>query len=216
MKNLLSGFYVVLLCFVFLVVPLFAGEAPKPIFDTSGPVKNKIIEEHIYHFEVMEYTPPVKIKLVDKRSDARQDNPENALISYLSAMYAKDYNWWINSWGQDSREMMQARDKVKKRSPDSTIKTWERGFEDREAVFTHRVNTGDYVIIGYRMEPKKAGVKAYELKVALKKEGRGWFLTQDLAGDPVFHGWRNPEKRQNKLGTRKPLDLKKLKELMLD
>ena len=216
MRILAWSFYALLFGFVYLAGPLYAGELSEPPFDVSQPVKKEITREYVYYFDVMEYIPPVKVELVSNRSDARQDNPENALISGISAMYAKDYEWWINTWDSDSREMMREGDKVKGRSPDFWTKAWKNFLKDKEAILTHRVETGDYVIIGYNLVSKKKDVKTYEWDMVLKKQGEEWFSTQDLMEDPVAHGWRNPEKNVAKqLGKRKPRDLKRLREILL-
>ena len=216
MRKLACSFCAVLFCFVFSAGFLYAGELPEPLFDTSEPVKKEITREYVYYFEVMEYIPPVKVELVSNRSDARMDSPENALISGISAMYAKDYEWWLNTWDTDSREMMRERNKVKGWSPDFWRKGWEGFLKDREAILTHRVDTGDYVIIGYSLVSEEKDRKTYESYLVFKKQGEEWFSTQDLIEDPVSQGWRTPEKEiPRQRGKRNPRDLKRLKEILL-
>ena len=111
---------------------VFAETLPKPIFKTSQPERKKVIEEGVYYFKVMEYVPPVKIELIKKQSKAKYNNPENAVISFLSAMFAKDFLWWRNSWSEDSQKEMQERDKALKRSPDFWTKAWEKSIKKQE------------------------------------------------------------------------------------
>lgn len=169
---------------------------PTPIYPTTTPVIKKVIVEEAYYYRIMEYNPPVKIKLHSKKSSSSYKTPEEAAISFLSALFAADYNWSRDSW--DSQALrISVEEFGMKDDPEFWEKKWEEYYKDKEVELTHRVETGKYVIIGYRLidKSKQNNTSTDQSKLIFKYENGRWVATQDLAKDPISHSWGNPERK---------------------
>ena len=167
-----------------------------PIFPTTSPEFKSVVEERVYFFTVRTYDPPVAVTPLATRSEASFDNPENSAITHLSAMVAGDYDWWLSTWSKTSHKMMTERDKKAGRSPDFWKEAWRKVFSNRTIELTQRVETGDYVIIAFKLI-SKSNPKSKEIQseLVLKKFNQKWLGTQDLNSDPVLLGWKHPERR---------------------
>jgi hypothetical protein len=191
-----------MLLFIFLPFVVHgASEAiPEPIFKTTPPKKEKVMVEDLYFFTVKEYLPPVKVEFV-KRSEASYENPEMAAISYISAMALKDFEWARSTWTKESQNILEERDKSLNQTPEFWINIWEKTFKNKKVELTTRVETGEYVLIGYKItpetkisnEPNERTKEDIELVAVLRKYEGIWLATQELAKDPVLHYWKTPE-----------------------
>lgn len=80
------------------------NKLPKPIFPTTKPVYKKLVRT--YRYSVMQYTPAAKIDLLGRRKEASYATPEDTVIAHLSAMYAGDFDWYLEGWTKDSQRDM--------------------------------------------------------------------------------------------------------------
>lgn len=177
--------------------------APEPIFTTTPPVADRIVAEDEYHFTVRNYSPPVEVKLV-RRQDASYDSPEMAAIAGISAMVAGDFDWFRSTWDKASLAVLEARDKAMNQDQDFWVRTWERAFRNRQVQLTSRIETGEYVLIAYRLvaQLRAADDKAegdIELVTVLKADNGRWLATQDLSQDPVLAYWKTPDVRPKRM-----------------
>ena len=62
-------------------------------------------------------------------------------------------------------------------------------------MITHRIETGIYVIIGFKMNKIKNPQRPpIQVGVTFKRKGKLWMATQELYDDPVFFYWKEPNK----------------------
>jgi hypothetical protein len=177
---------------------------PAPIFPTTAPTLSKVVVENEYQFNARQYSPPVEVQAV-RRDGARYDTPESAAIAGISAMAAGDFDWFRSTWDEASRAQMEARDRQMKQDPAFWVKAWKGAFADRRIELTARIDTGEYVLIAYRLVPRNPASAApngnapVELVVALKSDAGNWMATQELAADPVLAHWKTPDVKSRRL-----------------
>jgi hypothetical protein len=175
-----------------------AAEVPAAVHKTTPPKKQQIVTENLYFFTVRSYDPPVKVTPIRQQAESSYHTPEEAVLSLLSAMFRKDYEGWFLSWNELSRKEMQESDRTAKRSPSFWIQKWEENLQGKTAELVSRVETGQYVIVEYRLVPLKATAsptQGFVGKIALKAEQGKWLATQELSSDPVFLNWKNPQQK---------------------
>lgn len=170
------------------------SDLPDPIFPTTRPDVKKVILQEQYYFTIMEYQPHVKVKLITKKDQNSFDTPEDAFTSIASAMFAKDYDWFINCWTKSSIAFHEENDKKNNITTDIVKNKWSEWLKNRAVVLTHRVETGGYIILGYKLIDKDDAHTVGEYDNVFTKENGKWRATVDLASDPVHWGWRNPDK----------------------
>lgn len=184
-------------------------ERPASVYKTTPPKKQQIITENFYFFTVRSYDPPIKITPIHQQAESSYSTPEEAVLSLLSAMLRKDYESWLLSWNETSRKEMQESDRTAKRSPRFWTQKWEENLQGKTAELVARVETGQYVIIEYRLVPLKTvapPTEGFVGKIALKAEQGKWLATQELSSDPVFLNWKNPQQKMQFLIRDAPSD----------
>lgn len=183
----------------YLIVTTVAAELPEPIFNVSPPQRGQVIVEHVYEYKVLRYSPPVRIKLIKERKQTSYETPEETVIAHFSSMFAKDYDWFLEGWTKEAQRKMEAQDKASKRSPDFWVKTWDKVLKQRQVQFVTRIETGNYVIIAYKLVATSGSQPDFESTVVVKQvpDGR-WLKTYELAADPVPLYWQKPDSRVRK------------------
>lgn len=178
-----------------------ATELPQPIFSTSAPRIENVVEELMYFYRHMRYEPAVVVAPVAK-AGASYDSPEAAVIARISAMIAGDVAWWRDTWTADARQMMEARDRQLGRGADHWPARWHEVLEGARVELTDRIETGQYVLIAYRVVPpggQTADAPPLVSIAVLEQVGGRWLGTQALAEDPVLHYWNRPGFRVKKM-----------------
>jgi hypothetical protein len=193
------GLIIVFVLSISLDVALAQIKAPPaPVFPTTAPTLSKVVVENEYQFSARQYSPPVEVQVV-RRDSASYDAPESAAIAGISAMAAGDFDWFRSTWDEASRAVLETRDRQMKQDPAFWVKTWKGAFTDRRIELTARIDTGEYVLIAYRLVPRNAAPAApngnapVELVVVLKSDNGKWMATQELAADPVLAYWKTPD-----------------------
>lgn len=179
--------------------------APPPVFSTTPPTTNKVVSEEQYYFSLRHYSPPVDVKVVP-REKASYDSPEMAAIAAISAMVTGDYDWFRSTWDKASLALMDARDKAENQTPEFWVKAWDEAFRNRMIQLTARIDSGDYVMIVYRLvgqpdaaSPAKPAGADVELITVLKPDNGKWVATQALSQDPVLLYWKTPGTRLKRM-----------------
>jgi hypothetical protein len=170
----------------------WAKTFPAPEFPTSPKEKGVVTEEVQYIFTVQEYTPAVAVEPV-AREQASYENPERAAISVLSAMASGDWEWWLSTWSKKARGKIEARPDVERRRV-FWAEDQKKAFAQRVAKLTHRIETGPYVVIAFRLDPADPTGQPRQKKVrpeliVTKKYEDGWLVTDELTGDLVLAYW---------------------------
>lgn len=221
-RNLILYHCVITFILIFFAQPVFAADIPPPLYKTTPPERKKVIEEDVYFYSVMQYDPPVEITPLKKSDKKSYKTPEEAVISQVSAMFNRDYEWWIKGWSKESQKMMKERDRSLKRPPDFWVKKWDEVMKDKKGELVYRIESGPYVIIEYHLITLISGkpVKDSEEKdnenpplfsrggtgglfsdepiegtMVFKNENGKWLATQEMGADPVLLNWKSPERR---------------------
>lgn len=167
---------------------------PDPTFPTTRPDVKKVVLQELYYYTLMEYEPHVKVKLITKRDQSSFDTPEAAFISIVSAMFAKDYDCFIHCWTKSSIAFHEEDDRKHNITPEIVKNKWSEWLKNKAVVLTHRVETGGYIILGYKLIDLADSHTVGEYDYVFANEDGKWLATVDLASDPVDWGWRNPDK----------------------
>jgi hypothetical protein len=189
MKYALS---VVSIVFVAFLVAACTPQYP-PIFDPAslkGTTAERTVSDgrSIYKFQVTEFAKPVKAPLVERKA-ASYATPEEAVASHLSAMKSLDYEWFRMSWDNDALKALDERDKQGNVTPEKWKGRW-KFITTKTFELTHRIEYKskgkEYTLVAYQepIEFPKEGIKSH--CIPLRKEGKRWYITQDLQTDPGY------------------------------
>ena len=124
--------------------------------------------------------------------------PEQATIALISAMASQDFDWFRSVWDPAGIKAMEERDKEVNHDPSFWKQTWARVLENKRVELTTRIETGDYVLIAYRLvavDASQPATDAMEFTTPLRRNNGRWFATQELAEDPVLTYWKTPDVR---------------------
>src|SRR5215216_4317854 len=193
MPNLLYSFLVLIVCTCQLA--LAQGVTPGTDFKTKEPRQKELVIEYVYSFREFEYDPPIQLKPFKSSTEASNASPEAAVMSHFSAMYAKDYQWFQSTWSKESQKLNEEHDKKQDRTPEFWLNLWDKVLSAKRVELTHRIESGKYVLIRYRLVPISGGPATFEDLLALTIENGRWILTQELASDPLLRYWNAKELR---------------------
>jgi hypothetical protein len=170
---------------------LQAQPSDKPWVSPQHPAGPSVIESFVetnrYSYTVALYAPPLLVAQPVPKAEARDDTPERAFISRISAMMAGDYEWWLSTWDENGRRVTQERDRKSGNTPDGWRRQWAAIFSGSRMELRKRIVTGEYVVLTYVLRSSE-GQQANELElpaVLRQREGR-WQSTQDLSSDPLL------------------------------
>lgn len=181
---------------VLLTLPVIAEAQTYP---TTPAVIGKVLVESTYYFARRDYQPPVQVPNVS--TTASFDTPEATTIASISAMGRKDFEAFRSMWDESSRQLMEAKDRELGHTRETWTAAWDRLFANgARTELVSRIDSGDYVIIAYRIVDPDPAVKPFEMQAVLKAQGRRWFMTQEMSADPVFSAWRRPEEKVQRVG----------------
>ncbi|HBG08221.1 MAG: hypothetical protein A2075_13320 [Geobacteraceae bacterium GWC2_58_44] len=177
-------------CFMSILLVVVGGA---PVYSLTAPasMQQKAIEAKgsVHAVTVGSYQPPFVVGAVDKAA-AKNDTPENAAISQLSAMIRKNYDWWLQNWTIRARFQIEQRNKEMSRTPAYWTDRWSL-LDGKTVEIRYRADYSkddkEYVLIGYGVKGLMLGSQEYESVLALEKETEKWLSTQELAADPVFN-----------------------------
>ena len=198
MKTIHTGtIFFCLLCFLTVNKTFYAlsETLPEPIYKTTRPDFKEIKEEAVYQYLMMDYRGKVKLDLVEDESHAKYDTPEESLISFFSAIYQGDYDWWLSSWTKKSQSELK-----EEFSEDELTENWKSFYEDTYVALISRIETGKYVLLYYNAASKDRNKIIQRQTIAFVKEDGRWLATNELSSDPVFLYWQEPKYKAHKVG----------------
>lgn len=152
---------------------------PQAQFTTTPTAKKQIVVELVYNYELADYTPPVPVRALSSSAEAVYTSPEGAVIANLSAMLAKDWQWFIDGWTAASAKGIEADLLKQNLTHQQMVNKWDM-FKKGEKELVSRIKTGDFVIITYTTG---AGGKMFAV---VKRENGLWHLTNELSDDPIL------------------------------
>jgi hypothetical protein len=196
----------IILLAALLALPIAAeAQSLRAPYPTTPPVVGKVIVESTYYFARRDYQPPVQLPNVG--TTASFDTPEATAIASISAMRRRDFEAFRSMWDEASRQTMEAKDRETGQTRDTWIKAWDRIFANNgRPELVSRIDSGDYVIVAYRIVSADPTAKPFELQAIMKLQGKRWFLTQEMTADPVLRGWRKPDNRLQDVGRQLAVD----------
>jgi len=160
--------------------------------------KKRVIEGEInkYPFKHGKYNSGNKVPYINKLQQ-NYSTPENAAVSYFSALAAGDVNWWRSSWSSASvakttLEKLLGRFKLRE---DKLSEKWKTTFANRDVYLIQRVDYEKYVVVFYKQVRKDKGPdgRGRILPIVLKKMRGEWKNTEDLKAHPLlrYAPWNN-------------------------
>ena len=172
----------------FCVAAVAAPGAPGQTYPMSLPLYKTLIVETVYPFSVSTYTPPVPVPANVART--QHGTPEQLVFQLIAAIQAGDFDWNMSLWSPSSRAEMQRR-----QVQSGQGRAYWEGFwkESRKQNYTlvSQIIHGRFVIIEYEFESVGGGKRQRDT-IALEKQGEQWYLSQDLAANPLLQRWNVP------------------------
>jgi hypothetical protein len=164
-------------------------------YTMTPAVTQRIVAEVEYPFVVTRYDPPVQVQ-VTRREESSRATPELAAIAQISAMASQDFAWFRSSWDPPSLSVMDRQDKEQGHDAAFWTGAWAKAFKGTRVELTTRIESGEFVLIAYRLvPPANAATGPFDLVTVLKSLDREWVATQELADDPVLLYWKTPNIR---------------------
>lgn len=194
---------------ILLVSSAVLAQAPPPpvSYPTASPAVQNLVVEEKYYYTVAPYEPAVVVPPVS-RTEATYRTPEEATIASISAMRTLDFDWFREVWEPASRRVLEERDRSTGQTPQFWKEAWQRAFSKYPRVeLAHRIRTDEYVLISYRLVNPSNPAESLEMTAVLKRQDGRWFMTQDLADDPVLAYWSKPGSRLERTARQVPATL---------
>jgi len=162
---------------------------------TAPPEYKELVIEEIHPFMIWKYESEYVVEYHQDRTKSNNNTPEDAVISFLSSMVNKDYDWFLDNWDESSRKQIVAEDKEKNLSPEFWFDLWENAYSENKQILTHRIQIPGYMLIGYKEvsieNPKEVRESAY----CLKFENNKWLISNEIPGNPVYNHWNDEDLR---------------------
>lgn len=174
----------------------FSGQFPLPksTFPTTKPIKKEMYKTVFYN--IREYKPHVKVKTLTSRAKLELNNtPEDAVISFYSAVFAADYDWYSTLWTDKSQLYLADREqKYTRLKPENVILVWKQEFSDARIELTRRVDGEDYVIIEARVTSIKGNKSKTTMHTTnIELENGIWKVTASFSQNHLSYFWKNEE-----------------------
>lgn len=192
----------IIACQVFGLICSSIGFAENS-FKYTQPEFKEFVIEYSYPYTVSSYLDSQSIPLLKDRSQANNNTPEDALISFVSAMANKDYEWFLSTWTEKDRTRIIAEDKENGWDEEFFFKIWDKTLSGKSLKLLNRIERKPYIYIGYQLYGDKQGDDNQVRTLAFVHENNVWRVTNEAACDPILAGWKNPDqkiKRPGKVG----------------
>jgi hypothetical protein len=157
-----------------------------PAYPTTPPEDKVITTIDTIHYEERRFEPELVVEAIPPGAESYA-SPEQAFISRLSAMIRGDYDRFMASWDDLSRQLTEANDAERGQTPTLYIETWRSIFDAAKATMVRRIDTGDYVVITYKyVLPDGTVLVDIEFPGMFREFDDGWRATQELARDDLL------------------------------
>lgn len=148
LQSLASAAFLSALVFVAWLYPCELGAQT---FELSAPEKRTIVVEQVAEIEMRRYLPPVVLDLIGSSEEVSYGTPEHALISVVSAIFAQDYDWFLSTLDQRSRDLLARRNQRMNREPQYYRDEWREAVRGKTPVMFLRVDSGSYVFLTFKL-----------------------------------------------------------------
>jgi len=154
-----------------------------------------VIEERVYPIYVYDYQPKLEVNVKTKISS---DTPELVVAQWIEAMRSGNYAAALSFWDEQSKAMIEKRNKELKKTIDSWQAAWLKLYKGRNIYLAHQIKHGSILLIEYEIREPDDRLVTGEA-VGLVKEKDKWFLTLKYADHPVIQGWNKKDFRVRRL-----------------
>lgn len=157
-----------------------------PTFATSAPVKKVITVESVFNYHL--YTPlkgQENVRLV-RQKYASMSTAEDAFISRMSAVSSANYQWWLDTWQKESKEIALPFFKQKGFDQAYWQDTWKKQFKGRKIKLKHKVIYQGYTVLIYNVSEPSGKESFLDLPIVFKKENNKWMVSLDIRQSPLL------------------------------
>lgn len=149
-------------------------------YPTTAPkLERRTIGIEIFEYEVLYYSPPIKISIKTSRTGARYDIPEAATISFISSIVANDFDWWFDSFDElQKKELLGSKRADYEEMKNYELKETSDKYKNKSIELLTYIRYQDYVLIDW-MAYNHDGTKAFRMLTPLKFENGMWKVTAD-------------------------------------
>jgi ribosomal protein L13 len=95
-------------------------------------------------------------------------------------MMLNDWEWFQEGWTRESWKDIEERNKSLGRTSSSILDRWKKFFRGKKVQLTERIDSGEYVIVYYKVTGEKGTLFA-----VMRLEDGKWLITNELITDPV-------------------------------
>ena len=179
-------------CLVIFMSPLALAQTLEqmwvtPTFETGQPLEKSITIETKFDYHV--YSPKKGTERVNlvRRKYAGYETAHKAFIARLSAVSSLDYEWWLDTWEANSRQLALDYYSGQGLNKDYWLETWKNGFVGRKIKIKQMIDYQGYMIVVYNVATKDGYDDYLDMPAVLKKSGDDWLVSLDLRKNPLLY-----------------------------
>jgi hypothetical protein len=154
-----------------------------PSYPARASEEHTVTLKYSYTYEERQLTPSYSIEPLPA-TVWNFASPESAMIARASAMKQLDYENWLATWDQSSQAEMQQRARQNNRELSDIVDQWRGILEVGRMVMVRRIQTGQYVILTYRVvDDSGRDIGQIELPSVFHLVKDRWLGSQELSSD---------------------------------
>jgi len=160
--------------------PAKAQFLANPKLKTTPPQTKQLVIENVYTYNYRAYRPAVKLLPLKTQKESSYQYPEDTVTAHISAMLAKDWNWFREGWDPACWKEIEQENKAAGRAPTSIMQRWEV-LQGKQIQFVDRIDSGPFSVVYYTVEGQPGFLFA-----AMKLQNGKWLITNEFSNDPVL------------------------------
>jgi hypothetical protein len=158
-----------------------------PTFETGQPAGKSIIIETKFDYHLYEPKKGFeKVNLV-RRKHAGLESARKAFVARMSAVTSLDYEWWLDTWEVNSKELALEYYQRKGLDKDYWLKTWKEKFVGRKIILKQLIDYEGYTIFVYNVANKNGTPGYLDVPVVFEQSGDDWLVSLDIRQSPLLH-----------------------------
>ncbi len=180
----------ILINLIWLIVSVNVVIAQEGSPHLTAPVEKKLIYHNVHQYYIMQYSPPIEVKVGEYTVEKIKSVPEpdeRTAMAFLSSKAQGNVEWYYSLLDDALKQQFDAALKSSKKTRDDIGQDWKKKYLNLRFELTTRVEREFCVIIRYRAISIPDNVVKEENDVAICKN-RGWVIS-DLKGDIIYENW---------------------------
>lgn len=158
-----------------------------PTFETGQPVEKSITIETKFDYHLYEPKKGFeKVNLV-RRKYAGYESAREAFVARMSAVTSLDYEWWLDTWEANSKELALEYFGSKGLNKDYWLKTWKEKFVGRKITLKQLIDYEGYTIFVYNVANKNGTPGYLDVPVVFEQSGNDWLVSLNIRQSPLLH-----------------------------